>query len=131
MLLTISGEMVLNARNSQGLLFRATESLLEFRNIGLNSGYFARLDYVSFVSQEIGFSADKSKTSINRNLIFINFILNHVLNLACTVADSGALGAILWSFESREILQEFCEAETGARLHVNLAFLGNIQNQNY
>jgi NADH:ubiquinone oxidoreductase subunit D len=131
LLVTISDEVVLSSRNLQGLLFRATESLLEFRNISLNSGYFARLDYVSFVAQEVGFSADKNKNTVSKNLLQLNFVLNHVLNLACTVADSGALGAILWSFEQREILQEFAETETGARLHVNLAFVSLASSQNY
>jgi len=56
--------------------------------------------------------------------------LNHVLNLACTVADSGALGAILWTFELREVLTELAENETGARLHVNLAFSAFCSNVN-
>ena len=95
LLTSLNSELVLHICHSQGLLWRSTENLVEYRNPGLVSGYFARMDYVSFVSQELGFSTDKSRTSIPESLIFQNFVLNHLLNVACTVADSGALGAIL------------------------------------
>ena len=39
-----------------------------------------------------------------------NCVSNHILNTACTVADAGALGAILWGFEVREILTELAES---------------------
>jgi len=93
--ISVNGEMLLTAVQSQGLLFRSTELLLEFRNLNLSSGYFARLDYVSFLAQEIGFSASRDKSVLSLNLLHQNFCLNHILNLACTVADAGALGAIL------------------------------------
>ena len=88
------------AEHTQGLLWRCTENLIEYRQPDLNSGYFARLDYVSFVAQEIGYGAEKSKTSgqIGQQLgvlLTLNSISNHLLNVCCTVGDSGALGAIL------------------------------------
>lgn len=101
---------------------------MEFRNPKLITGYFARLDYVSFLSEELGFSIDKDKTSINNYLLYFGIILNHILNLACTIADAGALGAILWTFEIREIGSEIFEIITGARLHINLAFITVIIN---
>jgi NADH-quinone oxidoreductase subunit D len=95
LLLSINGEMLLTSTQSQGLLFRSTELLLEFRNLNLSTGYFARLDYVSFLAQEIGFSSSRDKFVLPIGILHQNFCLNHVLNLACTVADAGALGAIL------------------------------------
>lgn len=81
------------------------------------------MDYVSYISQELGFSLDKTRfNSITTHLFLLNNIANHLLNTACTVADSGALGAILWCFEIRELIAEDIEYSTGARLHVNLAF---------
>lgn len=113
--------------HSQGLLFRATESLLEFRTSENNSGYFARLDYVAFVAQELGFSPDKSAHEASLllgNLLLRNFLVNHILNLVCTIGDSGALGAILWGFEIRELDCENVETMIGARLHANLGGIG-------
>lgn len=109
------------------MLWRCTEQLLEYRSQLLNSGYYARLDYVSYVSQEIGFSIDLNKSKITEVLLTTNFIANHILNICCTVADSGALGAILWGFETREIITEFSETLTSARLHVNLSFSSYVE----
>lgn len=124
LVLLVNSEVVISATHSQGLLFRATENLLEYRFLNLVSGYFARLDYVAFVSQEIGFSADKlANKSQTIALVLTNQILNHLLNVSCTIADAGALGAILWAFETREVLQEQIENVSGARLHINCAFV--------
>lgn len=79
--------------------------LLEYRTFALNSGYFARLDYVSFFAQEVAFSPEVqggahsgntgSARNIARVLLIRNFVANNFLNVACTIGDSGALGAIL------------------------------------
>ena len=129
LVLGIREEILIAAEHTQGLLWRCTENLIEYRQPDLNSGYFARLDYVSFVAQEIGYGAEKSKTSgqIGQQLgvlLTLNSISNHLLNVCCTVGDSGALGAILWGFEIRELLAEATENATGARLHVNSALCG-------
>ena len=60
LLLGMNHEIVVTCAHSQGLLWRCTESLLEYRNLALNSGYFARLDYVAYVAQELGFNPEKS-----------------------------------------------------------------------
>lgn len=97
LLTTVQGERILSIANIQGLLWRCTENLLEYRNSSLNTGYFARMDYVAFISQEVGFSPDKAKSSSGQlySSLRRNFVANHLLNVSCTVADSGALGAIL------------------------------------
>lgn len=63
------------------------------------TGYFARLDYVSFVIQEFGLNPDKvsrSESQIESSVILkLNYIQNHFLNTACTVSDAGAVGSIL------------------------------------
>lgn len=88
--------------------------------MSLNSGYFARLDYVAYVSEELGFSAESSAHSVGKITLARNFTANHFLNVACTIGDAGALGAILWAFEFRELDLEHAELLSGARLHMNL-----------
>lgn len=122
--LSLSSEIAVTLTHSQGLLWRSTEGLVEYRHSSLATGYFARMDYVAFLSQELALSLEKSKRL--QSLPFLEVMTNsanHLLNLACTVADAGALGAILWAFEVRELIAEEVEASTGARLHLNLAFL--------
>jgi NADH:ubiquinone oxidoreductase subunit D len=128
LLLRLSSEIATEITHSQGLLWRATEFLTEYRNTSLNSGYFARMDYVAYVAEEIGFSSEVSAhTSENLGVLLLrNFVANHFLNVACTIGDSGALGAILWGFEARELDLEFAETVSGARLHVNLASSGSV-----
>lgn len=86
------------------------------------------MDYVAYVAEEIGFSSEVSAhTSENLGVLLLrNFVANHFLNVACTIGDSGALGAILWGFEARELDLEFAETVSGARLHVNLASSGSV-----
>ncbi len=47
----------------------------------------------------------------------ITRILNHLLNIPAYAMDVGAITPILWAFEQREILMEFYERVSGARLH--------------
>ena len=48
----------------------------------------------------------------------IGRILNHILNLTACAMDVGAMTPMLWAFEHRELLMEFCERASGARLHM-------------
>lgn len=82
------------------------------------NGFFARLDYVSFASQELSFSLHQSKNaSLSRDFMLLNHVSNNFLNVSCTLADAGMVGAILWTFEFREIASELAEEMTGARFH--------------
>ena len=47
----------------------------------------------------------------------ITRILNHLLALPAMAMDVGAMTPFLWSFEQRELLMEFYEKVSGARLH--------------
>lgn len=86
------------------------------------------MDYVAYIAQELGFSPEKSPhtNQLLSTLLIRNSVANHILNVACTVGDSGALGAILWGFESRELDLELVEVASGSRLHVNCGSTGGI-----
>lgn len=96
LVLEVSEEIVLASDACLGLLFRATERTIEAKSPELMAGYFARLDYVSHVILEFGFcfgSIDfvpQINIALNNNLV-----ANHLLNLGCTLADSGMVSAIL------------------------------------
>ena len=47
----------------------------------------------------------------------ITRILNHLLNIPAYAMDVGAMTPFLWGFEERELLMEFYERVSGARLH--------------
>jgi NADH dehydrogenase (ubiquinone) Fe-S protein 2 len=47
----------------------------------------------------------------------ITRILNHIMAVTTHAMDVGALTPFLWCFEEREILMEFYERVSGARMH--------------
>jgi NADH-quinone oxidoreductase subunit D len=56
----------------------------------------------------------------------ITRILNHLLNITAFALDVGAMTPLLWAFEERELLMEFYERASGARLHANYFRPGGV-----
>lgn len=111
-------EICIKTFNLMGLLWRFTEEIAEARTPDLVNGFFARLDYVSFASQEISFSLHQVRSSaLCRDFLLLNHVSNNFLNVSCTLADAGMVGAILWTFEFRELAAELSEETSGARFH--------------
>ena len=89
--------------------------------------YFDRLDYVSMMAQEHGYSLAVEKllnctVPLRAQYIRVLFseitrILNHLLALTTHALDVGAFTPFLWAFEEREKLMEFYERVSGARMH--------------
>jgi len=127
LVLELDGENVVRADPHIGLLHRGTEKLIEYKNYQQALPYFDRLDYVSMMAQEHGYSMAVEKlvnTTVPRRASVIRTmfceitrILNHLLAVACHAMDVGALTPMLWGFEEREKLMEFYERVSGARMH--------------
>ena len=128
LVLEMDGEVVDRADPHIGLLHRGTEKLIEHKTYLQAIPYFDRLDYVAPQNQEHAFAlAVENLTGIEvpprgqyiRVLYAeIGRILNHILNLTAYAMDVGAMTPMLWAFEHRELLMEFCERASGARLHM-------------
>lgn len=127
LILELNGEIVERADPHIGLLHRGTEKLIEYKSYLQALPYFDRLDYVSMMAQEHGYSLATEKLLGLRvplrgsyiRVIFseITRILNHLLALTTHALDVGAMTPFLWAFEEREKLMEFYERVSGARLH--------------
>ena len=127
LVLEMNGEVVQRADPHIGLLHRGTEKLIEYKNYLQALPYFDRLDYVSMMCQEHGYSLAVEKllrceVPLRAQYIRVLFseitrILNHLLALTCHALDVGALTPFLWGFEEREKLMEFYERVSGARMH--------------
>lgn len=127
LVLEMNGEVVQRADPHIGLLHRGTEKLIEYKTYLQALPYFDRLDYVSMMCQEHGFSlaVEKlchSQVPLRAQYIRVLFaeitrLLNHLLALTCHAMDVGALTPFLWGFEEREKLMEFYERVSGARMH--------------
>ncbi|HTZ79270.1 MAG TPA: NADH-quinone oxidoreductase subunit D [Stellaceae bacterium] len=127
LVLEMDGETVERADPHIGLLHRGTEKLIEYKTYLQAVPYFDRLDYVSPMGQEHAFALGVEKlmgitAPIRAQHIRVLFaeitrILNHLLNITTFALDVGAITPLLWAFEDREILMEFYERVSGARLH--------------
>ena len=127
MVLEMDGEIIERVDPHIGLLHRGTEKLIENKTYLQAVPYFDRLDYVSPMCQEHAFALAVEKllnikVPIRASYIRVLFseitrILNHLLALPAMAMDVGAMTPFLWSFEQRELLMEFYEKVSGARLH--------------
>jgi NADH dehydrogenase (ubiquinone) Fe-S protein 2 len=127
LVLEFDGEIIERADPHIGLLHRGTEKLIEYKNYTQALPYFDRLDYVSMMAQEHGYSLAVEKLlrcdmPLRAQYIRVLFseitrILNHLLAISTHALDVGAMTPLLWAFEEREKLMEFYERVSGARLH--------------
>jgi NADH-quinone oxidoreductase subunit D len=127
LVMEMDGEVVERVDPHIGLLHRGTEKLIEYKTYLQAIPYFDRLDYVSPMCQEHAFVLAIEKllgldVPLRGQYIRVLFdeitrILNHLLNVPAYAADVGALTPFLWCFEERELLMEFYERVSGARLH--------------
>jgi NADH-quinone oxidoreductase subunit D len=127
LVMEMDGEIVERLDPHIGLLHRGTEKLIEYKTYIQAIPYFDRLDYVSPMCQEhafvlaveklLGIEVPPRGQYIRVLFDEITRILNHLLNIPAYAMDVGAMTPFLWCFEQRELLMEFYERVSGARLH--------------
>ncbi len=136
MVMELDGEVVERIDPHIGLLHRGTEKLIEYKTYLQAIPYFDRLDYVSPMCQEHAFVLAVEKLAgvevpLRAQYIRVLFaeitrILNHLLNVPAYAMDVGAMTPFLWCFEQRELLMEFYERVSGARLHAAYFRVGGV-----
>ena len=136
MVLEMDGEVIERVDPHIGLLHRGTEKLIENKTYLQSVPYFDRLDYVSPMCQEHAFALAVEKllnikAPIRAQYIRVMFaeitrILNHLLALPAMAMDVGAMTPFLWAFEQRELLMEFYERVSGARMHASYFRPGGV-----
>ena len=136
LVLEMDGEVVDRADPHIGLLHRGTEKLIEYKTYLQAVPYFDRLDYVSPQNQEHAFAlATEKLLGIEPPLrgkylrvlyAEIGRCLNHVFTLCAFAMDVGAMTPMLWGFEERELMMEFCERVSGARMHMGYFRPGGV-----
>ena len=127
LILEMDGEVIERADPHIGLLHRGTEKLIEHKTYLQAVPYFDRLDYVSPMCQEHCFALAvekllKAEIPLRAKYLRVLFseitrVLNHLLNVTTYAIDVGAMTPLLWMFEEREVMLEFYERASGARLH--------------
>ena len=136
LVMELNGEVVERCDPHIGLLHRGTEKLIEYKTYIQATPYFDRLDYVSPMCMEhafvagveklLGIKAPERAQYIRVLFSEITRILNHLLTITTGAIDVGAITPSLWGFEEREILMEFYERVSGARLHANYFRVGGV-----
>ncbi|KGM35432.1 NADH-quinone oxidoreductase subunit D [Inquilinus limosus] len=136
LVLELDGEVVERADPHIGLLHRGTEKLIEYKTYMQATPYFDRLDYVAPMNQEhafalaverlLGLTVPERGQYIRVLFAEIGRVLNHLLNITTYALDVGAVTPSLWGFEERELLMEFYERVSGARLHANYFRPGGV-----
>lgn len=136
LVLEMDGEVIDRADPHVGLLHRGTEKLIEYRTYLQSVPYFDRLDYVSPQNQEhafalaverlLGIEAPPRAQYLRVLYAEIGRVLNHVFTVCAYAMDVGAMTPMLWGFEQRERLMEFCERVSGARMHMNYFRPGGV-----
>ena len=136
MVMEMDGEVVERIDPHIGLLHRGTEKLIEYRTYMQAVPYFDRLDYVSPLCQEhafvlateklLGITAPPRALYIRTLMDEITRLLNHLLNVPAFAMDVGAMTPMVWAFEQRELLMEFYERVSGARLHAAYYRVGGV-----
>ena len=127
LVLEMDGEVVERADPHIGLLHRGTEKLIEYKTYLQAVPYFDRLDYMAPMCQEHAFALAVERLLGVRvpergqcvRVLFseITRLVNHLLNVTTFALDVGATTPSLWAFEEREVLFEYCERVSGARMH--------------
>jgi NADH-quinone oxidoreductase subunit D len=136
LVLEMDGETIDRADPHVGLLHRGTEKLIEYKTYIQAVPYFDRLDYVSPQNQEhafalaveklLGITAPPRGQALRVLYAEIGRVLNHIFTICAFAMDIGAMTPMLWGFEERERLMEFCERVCGARLHMNYFRPGGV-----
>jgi NADH dehydrogenase (ubiquinone) Fe-S protein 2 len=136
LVLELEGEHVERCDPHIGLLHRGTEKLIEYKTYNQALPYFDRLDYVSMMCQEHGYSLAVEKllgiqVPLRAQYIRVLYseitrILNHLLAVSTHALDVGALTPFLYAFEEREKLMEFYERVCGSRLHAAYIRVGGV-----
>jgi NADH-quinone oxidoreductase subunit D len=136
LVMEMDGEVVQRLDPHIGLLHRGTEKLIEYKTYLQAIPYFDRLDYVSPMVQEHCFCLAIEKLAgievpLRAQYIRVMYdeitrVLNHMLNVPAYAMDVGAITPFLWAFEQREILMEFYDRASGARLHANYYRPGGV-----
>jgi NADH dehydrogenase I D subunit len=134
----LDGETIVKCTPYVGYLHRGVEKLSEHRNYMQILPFTDRLDYVSAMSNNIGYCTAVEKmfgielperTEYIRTIIGeMSRIVNHLLWLATHALDIGAMTVFLYCFREREKLLDLFERLCGARLTTSYTRIGGLKN---
>jgi NADH-quinone oxidoreductase subunit D len=136
LVLELDGETVVRADPHIGLLHRGTEKLIESKPYNHSIGYMDRLDYMSMMCNEhayvlaieqlLGIEPPVRARYIRTMFDELTRLGNHMLWIASSGIDLGAMTIFLYAFREREQILDMYEAVCGARMHANYYRPGGV-----
>jgi len=135
--LTMDGELIVDAEPTIGYIHRAFEKLAERRPFYQITTITDRLNYCSSPINNMGWHMTVEKllgievpTRVKylRTIIMeLSRIADHIVCNSVIAVDSGALTAFVYVFQEREKIYEIFEEMCGARLTTNIGRIGGLE----
>ena len=133
LVLDLSGETVTECRVVVGYLHTGIEKNAEFRTWAQGSTLVTRMDYLAPIFNETGYCLAVERllgiedrippraTTIRVLMMELNRIASHLVWLATTGMELGAISIMFYGFREREHILDVFEMTTGARM--NMAYV--------
>lgn len=140
-ILRLDGEKVLGTECVIGYLHRGVEKIGENRTYAQFAPYVDRMDYLSAVSNGLGYclavekllsvEAPARAQAIRVILTELNRISSHLLWLGTHALDIGAITPLFYTMREREEILKIFENYCGARLTTHAFRIGGLQYETY
>jgi NADH-quinone oxidoreductase subunit D len=136
LLLELDGETVISCKPVIGYLHTGIEKNTEYRTWTQGITYVTRADYLSPFFNELGYclgverllgiEAPPRAQVIRVLMNELNRISSHLVWLATTGLELGAVSVMLYGFREREVLMDIFEAVTGLRMNHAYIRIGGV-----
>lgn len=140
-ILKLDGEKVIGTECVIGYLHRGVEKIGENRTYAMFAPYVDRMDYVSAVSNGLGYclaiekllnvEATPRAQAVRVILTELNRIASHLLWLGTHALDIGAITPLFYTMREREEALKIFENYCGARLTTHAFRIGGLQYELY
>ena len=137
MKVTLDGERIIDAEMIVGYLHRSMEKLAEERTYTQNIPFTDRTDYLSAMSNNLGYCLAVEKLAAIRVpergeyirviMAELQRLANHCMAVGTLINDAGAWQTpLMWLFAEREKILDMFEMTCGARLTLNYMRIGGV-----
>jgi NADH-quinone oxidoreductase subunit D len=136
LLLELDGETVINCKPIVGYLHTGIEKNTEYRTWMQGVTYVTRADYLAPFFNELGYCLAVEKllgieapprAQVIRVLVNeLNRISSHLVWLATSGLELGAVSVMLYGFREREVLMDIFESMTGLRMNHAYIRIGGV-----
>ena len=134
---TVDGERILDAEMVMGYLHRSMEKLAEERTYTQNIPFTDRTDYLSSMSNNLGYCLAVEKLAgidvpdrgqaIRVIMAELQRLASHCMAVGAFANDTGAWQTpVMWAFREREKILDLFEMTAGARLTCNYMRIGGV-----